>query len=67
MRKLVLGIMVIVAAAFSQLSLAQPEGAFVIPDPSLAACIALGIPASGPIEGRISFRHGLARPRGRLM
>jgi len=67
MRKLVFGIMIIVAAAFSQLSLAQPEGTFVIPDPSLAACIALGILASGPIESRISFRHGLARPQGRLM
>jgi hypothetical protein len=44
MRKLVFGIMVIVAAAFSQPSLAQQEGTFVIPDPSLAACIALGIP-----------------------
>jgi hypothetical protein len=44
MRKLVFGIMVIVAAAFSQPSLAQQEGTFVIPDPSLAACVADGIP-----------------------
>lgn len=41
MRKPVFGIMVVVAAAFSQLSLAQQEGTFVLPDPSLAAGIAL--------------------------
>ena len=44
MRKPVFGVTVIVAAAFSQLSLAQQEGRFLIPDLPLAAGIALGIP-----------------------